>query len=381
MTQLIIDGDGHFVEPPNWIDDHVSEKGKKLAAEHMAPRLEPGSTPEMPFGLGDALTPGGLKPGRPRGRTVEEAEPGGYDARARLVVHDSEDIAAAVLFPTFGLGFPSIEHREWAVTACEALNRWAADYCSAAPKELYSVATLPAAFPELAAAELKRCVTEYGFVGALVRPNPLPGSGRTLGDPELDPLWQACIKLGVPATVHTVASPGDREFAGGPRAKAWFFAHAMHHAIEAQYAFGEMYVGKVFERFPELKVGYMESGSGWPPFWVNRLHEHAENLGWLWDKDVRRLPEDVFREQCVVTAEGEDAMAPVTQSFYGDETVLWASDYPHFDVEPPYTKLALERDDLTDTQRDGLLRRAPLKFYGLDEQTIVDANRKRRSAG
>jgi predicted TIM-barrel fold metal-dependent hydrolase len=122
----------------------------------------------------------------------------------------------------------------------------------------------------------------------------------------------------------------------------------------------------------------MESGSGWPAFWIDRLHEHAEVLGWLVNPPIKRLPAEVFRDQCVVTAEGEDRMAPVTQSFYGDEKVLWASDYPHFDVEPPYVTEMQERRDLTPAQKDGIFRRAALRFYKLDEDAIARAGRKRR---
>src|SRR5213082_3037541 len=97
VPQMIIDGDGHFVEPPGWMDAYLSEAGRELAAIH-APRgtgldQAAGSIPEMPFGIGDALTPGGLKPGNPRGRTIDEAEPGGWNSTARLEVHDAEDIA------------------------------------------------------------------------------------------------------------------------------------------------------------------------------------------------------------------------------------------------------------------------------------------------
>jgi len=371
---MIIDGDGHFVEPPDWAEKYLSaEWRKKLASQ--APAGDP--TAGLPFGIGDALTPGGLKPGRPKRRTLAQAERGGFDPKERLVMHDREGIDAAVLYPTMGLGYCGIEDPEWALAACEAVNRIGADYCAASPKELYAVAALPTVFPELAARELRRCVKEYGFIGGIVRPNP-PSNGRTLDNPSLEILWATAEDLDVALCIHTVSAPGDRSFAGAARARAWFFGHAMAHSIEAMYAFGEMYQGRVFDRHPRLRAGYMESGSGWPSFWVDRLHEHAEVLGWLVDPKIERLPGEVFREQCVVTAEGEDRMAPVTQSFYGDEKVLWASDYPHFDVEPPYVAEMQERRDLTPAQKDGIFRRAALRFYKLDEDAIARAGRKRR---
>ena len=31
----------------------------------------------------------------------------------------------------------------------------------------------------------------------------------------------------------------------------------------------------VFDRYPRLKVGFMEGGAGWLPFWMGRLDEHV----------------------------------------------------------------------------------------------------------
>jgi len=35
----------------------------------------------------------------------------------------------------------------------------------------------------------------------------------------------------------------------------------------------------VLEKFPKLKVAYLESGCGWLPFWLERMDEHWEHEG------------------------------------------------------------------------------------------------------
>jgi hypothetical protein len=64
----------------------------------------------------------------------------------------------------------------------------------------------------------------------------------------------------------------------------------------------------------------------------------------------------------------------------GDERVLWASDYPHFDARAPGDNLpvVMERNDLTEAQKDGLVRRSSLAFYKLDEGRIRSAAETRR---
>ena len=36
--------------------------------------------------------------------------------------------------------------------------------------------------------------------------------------------------------------------------------------------------GGILERFPKLKVAFMEAGAGWVPWMMDRLHEHYELL-------------------------------------------------------------------------------------------------------
>ena len=48
--------------------------------------------------------------------------------------------------------------------------------------------------------ELHRAVSELGFRGAFIRPNPV--SGRGLDDAYFDPLWQEAVGLGVPIVAN-----------------------------------------------------------------------------------------------------------------------------------------------------------------------------------
>src|SRR4051812_13265631 len=112
---MIIDGDGHYIEPTKiWTeylakpfrdraevrfdkDNHaqsVTLDGWKICSFDSTYRTE-----HMPWGPGDVFTPGGIKPGRVKGRPYEEADPGGWDGVARLAMHDACGIDAAVIFP------------------------------------------------------------------------------------------------------------------------------------------------------------------------------------------------------------------------------------------------------------------------------------------
>src|SRR5215213_6902904 len=111
---MIIDGDGHFVEPLSaWTDFmdprfagrlSVTTDARGLARVVSADGFDvfdrgDGNTSSR-WGIGNFFTPGGLKPGRPENLPFEAADPGGWDGRARLQVHDDNGIDAAVMFPT-----------------------------------------------------------------------------------------------------------------------------------------------------------------------------------------------------------------------------------------------------------------------------------------
>jgi predicted TIM-barrel fold metal-dependent hydrolase len=385
----IIDGDGHFVEPVGLWSEYVPLSMRDrihaiTGADGYMESLVLGDHVRdyrprpHPFDKGDTLRPGGLRPGQTLGRRYEDAEPGGWDATRRLAVHDAENIVAAVLFPTLGLQLGSLTDADVALTACQAINRWAADYAAAAPGELHVVASLPDHFPSLGAAELRRCVEEHGFVAAAMRPNPTV-DGRRLDHPDFEVVWQTAVDLDVPVCIHDVGAL-DRPQLGADRSANFLVQHAAIHSFEGMMAFATLYQGEVFTRHPTLRVGFMESGCGWAPFWVERLHEHAKGLGWLIDPPAQRDPAEIFAAQCVVTCEGEESMVPYVQERLGDQSVLWASDFPHFDTEPPFSADIVNRTDMTDRQREAVLHGAATAFYRLDWDHIQERNASRRGA-
>jgi len=411
---LVIDGDGHYVEPasiwakyvdPRWRErifyatERVSQGAKAterpwtlggaggsdggaLIERFVVDDFETHLTsPEMPFTVADTMRPRGILPGRSQRGPFSECHPAGFSGEARLAVHDAEGIDAAVLFPTLGLFVGSIHEGPLADAFCHAVNRFAADYCSIAPSELFGVASLPSQDPELAARELRRCVKEHGFVAGWIRPNPTRDGHRTLGDLSLDVLWSEAVALDVPICIHS-GTTGCEPTAGLDRANTFLLAHAIAHPFEGMLAFGSLFQGRVFDRFPKLRVGFMESSSGWAPFWLDRLDEHCEVMGWMFDPPIARNASQVFRDQCVIGCESEEPMVPYVQQRLGTDKVLWASDFPHFDCQMPgLVKPMLERRDMTEEERAGALQHAAAKFYKLDEDAIRRSVARRRGAG
>ncbi len=293
---------------------------------------------------------------------------GGSDPVARLRDMDAEGISVAVLFPTLAFFFCEVEDRELHAALCRAYNDWLGDYVAADPARLVGVALLPLDDPAAAVAELERAVDRYGFRGAFVRPNPI--RGRALHDPDLDPVFACAERLGVPVTVHEGISDSlptlGRERSGNPAVQ-----HLFSHPFEQMAACASILLEGVAARHPELRFVFLESGSGWVPYWLDRMDDHFDT----WRKLLPRAsdrPSEVFRRQCFVAADPEDDLVPWVAERIGDEVLVWSSDYPHPDAPFPgavrRTLRALEA--LPPASAERILAGNARRLYGLGEAPV-----------
>jgi predicted TIM-barrel fold metal-dependent hydrolase len=126
----------------------------------------------------------------------------------------------------------------------------------------------------------------------------------------------------------------------------------------------------VCERHPELRVAFLESGTGWLPYWLARLDDHHE---WMRDTECSNLsmrPSEYFARQCTISSDPEDVLAPFVISQVGADHVLWASDFPHPDATyPDAVDEFLEKSaEVPEADLRAVLWDTPMRFYGLDDR-------------
>lgn len=277
----------------------------------------------------------------------------GMDPKARLKDMDSEGIECGMLFPSAALYLPSVEEEVYAAALCRAYNNWLFDYRRADPRRLMGVGVVPVQEMRSAVEETRRAVLELGCKGIFVRPNPV--KGRPLDDPYYGPLYKTIQELGVPLMIHEgsgayLPTAGVDRFPG-----SWIFAHTISHPFEQMLASLSLIGKGVLEKFPELKVVFLESGAGWLPYWLWRMDEHYEKLPfqapWL-----KMKPSDYFRRQCYVSCEADEVNLAETIKALGEDLVLFASDYPHWDATfPGAPKGILDRTDISEATKRKIL--------------------------
>lgn len=278
----------------------------------------------------------------------------------RLAAMDTQEIHAAVLYPTSGLGIGRIREPVYQTQLCRAYNEFIADYCKASPR-LKAVANLPVNAPAAAAEELRHAVTELGLVGGMLAAQ---GHGRNFGSPEYYPLYEEAQKIGTPLAVHAFGGdePGSEIF------DQFISIHTTGHPFPVLRQLTGMIFGGIPEMFPDLKLGFLEIGCGWIPYWSDRMNEEWEKRGAVEAPECKQEPSHYITGSNVFYGcEPDEKTIGYVVGEIGSGTIMYASDYPHWDMSWPESgSLIWERTDLSQEAKRNLLGDNARRFYGLD---------------
>lgn len=354
-AHLVVDVDGHVFEPDElWIEylpERFHERRPQLVLD------DRGTTRYL-------LEGNMIPPGSGRGAWVPEGireasaqREGAVDPKARLADMDVDGIDVAVLYGAASLGFYALQDGEFAVACCRAYNDWLHDYCATDPSRLKGTPALPLASIEDACAEARRAVTDLGFVSLTV---PCAIGRTNMNDPTLDPLYSLAEELDVPLGFHA----GGGRFAHNRFVDAYAQLHAFEFPANIMFAVTTVVCGGVLQRHPALRVAMLEAGVGWAPYYFERLDEHYEHRAH--EMPFIDRPPSAFLEdgRLVISTEGEEGLAHAVVRL-GEQSVVWASDYPHWDSEfPGSVQQVTDREDLTDAHKRALLEDNPKRLYG-----------------
>ena len=288
-----------------------------------------------------------------------------HDPARQLADMDAEGIDIAVLFPTAGLAIGNVRDPDLARLLATAYNSWLAEFCGAAPDRIKGVGIVALQETESATEELKRLV-DLGMVAVQV---PTYVAWRKLSDRALDPFYAAAERLEVPIAIHSQ----PRDAAGTDRFDKFLAVHAVAHPFEQMIAMTQLIFGGVLERYPRLRVGFLESGAGWVPYWMDRLDEEWEKRGDVEAPLCPRPPSEYVKSgRCYFGVECGELTIPDAIGHVGDRCLLYSSDNPHWDTDWPHSVQKLRgRDDLTEENKQRILCENAAEFYGLPVRELA----------
>ena len=294
-----------------------------------------------------------------RRKIYEDFDRRAWGPETQIEAMDTEGIDVAVLFPTRGLFAHAKEYDDDALAAAisRAYNNWLADFCAHEPQRMYGSAMVPAQSVPAAVDEARRAKQELGFKSIFLRPNPV--RGRNWHNPVYDPLWAECEKLGLAVGFHE-GTPCELPVAMGDRfdgvhVDLWVTEHVAAHPIEQMYACLSFIMGGVCERFPALRIAFLEGNCSWVPFWLWRMEEHYEVRTHILKGKLPLTPTEYFKRQCYVGVEADEEPGKYTLDWLGDTNIVFSTDFPHPDSKFPDSVKALVEQPFPETSMRKIL--------------------------
>jgi len=198
-----------------------------------------------------------------------------YNPESHVQSMTQMGIDVAFIYPNYGLWLFAIDSLPAEVMGAfvRAYNTWLyEEFCSYDPARLKGVAAVNQHDPEDMVKELHR-MANLGWKAVFLRPNPV--KGRILSDPAYEPFWTACEDLDMAVGIHE-GHWSRLPTTGADRFNTRFALHACSHPMEQMMALLALIEGGVLERHPQLRIGFLESGCGWLPYWLWRLDEEYQ---------------------------------------------------------------------------------------------------------
>ena len=267
----------------------------------------------------------------------------------------------AVLFPTGSLGAGWLREPDFAATRMAAYNDWLFDTYLQADSRFKGMALLPVQDPPQAARELRRCVEHLGMLGGM-----LPEGPYLFGKTEFDVVYAEAQRLGVPLAIHGSGriSGSYDEFLFDNLAQV----HSLGHAFLQMKQFVSIVLSGVPEKFPNLKLAFLEAGCGWTTYMLDRMDERYHLRGHVDAPLLTKSPSEYLESGNIfISCEAEERLLPETLRILGDDVIVYASDFPHWDAEfPGNIQHLLAREDLTESQRAKVAGLNAKRLYGLE---------------
>lgn len=368
----VIDADGHVEESPatfsdDFLDPAYRERRPVVVAsgnrafwmvdDRLIPKLV-GRAPNVmgtPTGYDTVLREISAK----KTETVESLELRG--TRARRADIAQEEIDVQVIYPTLFLAGPLSADPLLSQALCRSYNRWIAKTCVEDLEHFRWMAVINLEDVPSALEALREAREQPGMVGVML----LGTVGdRMLDAREFEPFWATAAEMDLPVAVHVGwPCPSLNHLYDN-----LFNSQVSPFVMTVFMALVNIVSSGLLDRYPTLRVVFLEAGSEWMPYWLRRMQHYYEI--------AERVPQINYRAGAApwtyltrgnlyVSCEVGEAMLPQVLAQLGDDYVIYASDIPHADRERFSVRALRARTDIADASKEKVLWDNACRLYGL----------------
>ncbi|MGU3650190.1 amidohydrolase family protein [Mycolicibacterium sp. A43C] len=332
---ILISVDDHIIEPPDMFKNHLPEKYRDEA-----PRLVHNPDGSDTWQFRDTVIPNvalNAVAGRPKEeyglepQGLDEIRKGCYDAAERVKDMNAGGVLATMNFPSFP-GFAArlfaTEDADFSLALVQAYNDWHIDeWCGSHPGRFIPMA-IPAIWdPQLCADEIRR-VSKKGVHSLTFTENPSALGYPSFHDLEYwKPLWDALVDTDTVMNVH-IGSSGRLAITAPDAPMDVMITLQPMNIVQAA---ADLLWSAPIKAYPDLKIALSEGGTGWIPYFLDRVDRTYEmHSTWTHQDFGDKLPSEVFREH-FMTCFISDPVGVKNRHLIGVDNICWEMDYPHSD--------------------------------------------------
>jgi predicted TIM-barrel fold metal-dependent hydrolase len=387
---ILISVDDHVVEPPDMFKNHLPKK-----YQDEAPRLVHNPDGSDSWQFRNVVIPNvalNAVAGRPKEeygmepQGLDEIRPGCWQVDERVKDMNAGGILGSICFPSFP-GFAGrlfvTEDLEFSLALLQAYNDWhVEEWCGA-----YRARFIPMCLPviwdvELCAKEVRRNA-ERGVHALSFTENPSVMGYPSFHDDYWTPLWEALVDTDTVMNVH-IGSSGRLAV---PSPDAPIDVTITLQPMNIVQAAADLLWSKPIKKYPGLKIALSEGGTGWIPYFLDRLDRTYEmHSTWTGQDFAGKKPSEVFREH-FLTCFISDPVGVALRDQIGIDNICWEADYPHSDSmwpgAPEQLHEVLEKNNVPDDEINKMTFENAMRWYHWDpfthisrEQATIGALRK-----
>lgn len=333
----IVDVDAHYIDDPRGLWKYLDEPWRTRIRDWGGKYYHPANG-----GLVSDSTMGGrFKPNYLTKQLNEEQgindEILGVSSSEENVkrVMDHLDIETIVMIPTYLLHVGNMNDKSLAIALSNAHADYMLENVANPSKGIYCALPVPAQNPAAAKALIDRVGDHPGICSILiVTEHPVP----PLGSDFYDPIYEAAIRHNLPVICHgSFSGPDSNTYIHG--LEKWVESHSLDFMIGNMAQLTSIVMQGVLERFPGLKFIFQEAGIFYIPMIMYRLDtEYMRRRSEV--PILKKLPSEYIKEMYFGTQPIEipskiDHLKYVFEMIDAENTLMYASDYPHYDWDHP----------------------------------------------
>lgn len=248
------------------------------------------------------------------GRNTPQASREMRDVPTRLKHMDELGVGIQVLYPTLFL-IPLTPRPEVELALSRSYNRWLAGIWNQAQERLRWAAVVPVMSMDQALSEA-RFAKENGACGIFLRGTE---GDLLLSDPYFFPLYEEASRLDLAVCVH--AANGSATLYNYYKYESVGFSKFKLNCVGA---FHSMVMDRIPDRFPKLRIGFLEISAEWLPYASTDLAKRFRIKG-------KELPKNFLQQDRIYVACETTDDVPYIVGKLGEDNIVIGSDYAHAD--------------------------------------------------